>query len=91
MELRAARKDAGLTQSQVAERKERAKMLLSTGTKQIGSTEVVFETEESVTEWLVEQKVPPSLGVNAAWDLVKSIPGCPTQALVRKAQTKRKG
>lgn len=80
-------------QRQVAERMERAKVMLRTRPKQVGSTEVVIEekpTVESVVEWLVEQDVPAPLGVNAAWDLVKNLPGSPTQALVREAQAKRK-
>lgn len=52
---------------------------------------------ESVTQWLDSLTredgsplVLSTLGQSAAWDLVKPIPGCPTQSLVRKAQAQRK-
>ena len=84
-------------QREVAEQLERDKVLLRTGPKQIGSTEVVIE-DVNAAEWLAGlQKpdgggllVPSTLGQNATWELVKDLPGCPSQTLVRKAQADRK-
>lgn len=87
-------RETGYSEEEVRDKvigvREMAQVVLLTGPKQVGSSEVVVETVESVMEWLAANNVPASLGVNAAWDRVKNLPGCPTQALVRKAQAERK-
>ena len=67
------------------------------GEELVADATTVPGTVESVKRWLnslamedSSQLVPPSLGQQKAWDVVKTIPGCPTQNLVRKAQAERK-
>lgn len=54
-------------------------------------------TVAATVEWLAalmsddgSPLVPPTMGQNAAWAVVKHLPGCPTQELVRQAQAQRK-
>lgn len=79
-------------QRTASERIERAKSLLSTGTKMVGSTEVEVEdwTEASAAQWLVEHDVPATATYREAWALAKEIGGHPPKALVEAGHRLRK-
>ncbi|GCD88764.1 hypothetical protein [Nocardioides sp. LS1] len=79
----------------VAEQIERAKAVLSTGKKLIGSTEVEVEVEdwtpETVRAWLAENDISTDLTYREAWAKAKEIAGHPPKAMVEAGHRLRKG
>lgn len=76
----------------VAEKIERAKAVLSTGKKLIGSTEIVIEdwNEASTAEWLADRDIPVTATYREAWTLAKEIAGHPPKALLEAGHRLRK-
>lgn len=76
----------------MAEQIERAKAVLSTGKKLIGSTEVEVEdwTPETARAWLAESDISTDLTYREAWAKAKEIAGHPPKAMVEAGHRLRK-
>lgn len=79
-------------QRTLAERMDRAKTLLSSGKKLIGSTEVEVEdwTEAKTAEWLAEHDISTDLTYRDAWAKAKEVTGHPPKAMVEAGHRLRK-